>query len=392
MTGSVNSDVRAMAEAVRTELLDHDRVLTRGAVERAVAAHPVVLARDTFSAMVDAVYGELAGAGILQPLLEDPAVTDVLVNGTEQVWVDRGRGLERTEVTFPSPSHLRDVAVRLASAAGCRLDDAQPTVDGRLPDGTRLHAVLHPLVEPAAVLSLRVPPSRRLRLADLVAAQSVPASWCGVLEGLIGSKASFLVSGATGAGKSTLLGSLLALVPHDERIVVIEEAHELKPEHPHVVSLQTRRPNAEGAGAVGLTQLVREALRMRPDRVVLGEARGAEIRELLTALNTGHEGGCATIHANAARDVPARLVALGMLAGMSPAVVANQAAAALNVVIHMVRRQHPQGARRFITEIARVRSDARGALQVDGALRWDGQSAPTTTEHWPGLARLLALA
>lgn len=391
-TKLVDAEVHALAEVVRTQLVEGDVKLSRRSVERAVAAHPVVLGRDTFAEMVNAVYGHLAGAGVLQPLLDDPAVTDVLVNGPREVWIDRGRGLERSEVTFASGTQLRDIAVRLAAAAGSRLDDAQPTADGRLPDGTRLHAVLAPLVESAAVLSLRVPSKQALSLDDLVSAGTLPPAWYGVLTALIQSKVSFLVSGATGAGKSTLLASLLSVVPHDERMVVIEEARELQPQHPHVVPLQTRRRNAEGVGAVGLTDLVRESLRMRPDRVVLGEARGAEIRELLMALNTGHQGGCATIHANSASDVPSRLVALGMLAGMSAAVIANQAATALDVVIHLVRTHGSQGAHRYIAEIALVSSSTSEGLRAHTALRWDGESPPTTTEHWPALAAALGLA
>ena len=252
------------------------------------------------------VRDELFGAGPLQALLDDPDVTDVLVNGPRDVWVERaGRLVRAGGRPRLGADDVRALAVRLAAAGGQRLDDASPAVDARLPDGTRLHAVLPPVAGAGALLSLRVVRSRaftRRRAASRPARSRralVP-----VVRALVATRANLLVSGATGSGKTTLLAALLSLVPHDERIVVIEEAGELAPDHPHVVRLLARQANVDGAGGVDLRELVRHALRMRPDRIVLGECRGAEVREVLTALNTGHDGGCATVHANAAADVP----------------------------------------------------------------------------------------
>lgn len=295
--------------------------------------------------VIDRLRRHSTGAGPLEDLLRGPRVSDVVVNGPADVFVDRGRGLERADVTFVDDEQVRRLAIRLAAAAGRRLDDAQPFVDGRLPDGTRLHAVLAPVSMPGTCLSLRVPATRTFSLDDLVAAGSVPRSGAELLRRMIVRKVPFLVSGGTGSGKTTLLAALIAEVPADERIVLVEDARELVPNHPHCVRMEGRPPNAEGAGGIALTDLVKQALRMRPDRVILGEVRGPEITDLLRALNTGHEGGCATIHANSVVDVPARLEALAALGGLGRDACHAQVAAALRLVIHV--RRHADGRRRI---------------------------------------------
>lgn len=275
--------------------------------------------------------------GPLGAVLREPGVTDVVVNAPDEVWRDRGLGLERVSVRFADAGAVRDLAVRLASAGGRRLDDASPLVDARLPDGTRLHAALPPIAQECALISLRTVRRAPFTMADLVTSGMVPAALEPTLAGLVRSRASLLISGATGSGKTTLLATLLSLVNHSERIVVIEEGGEVTPSHPHVVRLIERRANVDGVGEIGLARLVREALRMRPDRIVLGECRGAEVRDVLTALNTGHRGGMSTIHANSALDVPARLTALGSLAGMGREAVALHASAAFDAVVHVQR-------------------------------------------------------
>ena len=207
-----------------------------------------------------------------------------------------------------------------------------------------------------------------------------------VVRALVATRANLLVSGATGSGKTTLLAALLSLVPHDERLVVVEEAGELAPAHPHVVRLLARHANVDGAGRVDLTDLVRHALRMRPDRIVLGECRGAEVREVLAALNTGHDGGCATVHANTAADVPARLEALAALAGMSREAVAAQAASAFDAVLHLRRAD-----RRYVAEVGVVRRGATGELEVACAIRVDPSGATAPGPAWPALADRLGL-
>lgn len=278
------------------------------------------------------VAAELSGAGPLEPLLALPGVTDVLVNGPGEVWVDRGRGLERAQVSFPDDAAVRRLAQRLAAIAGRRLDDASPFVDAALPDGTRVHAVLPPIT-PSTTLSLRVLARRRFELGDLVEVRVAA-----LLRAIVAARLTMVITGGTGSGKTTLLGALLGCVPPSERLILIEDAAEVVTSHRHIVRLLTRPANVEGSGAIGLRELVRQALRMRPDRLVVGEFRGGEMVELLAALNTGHEGGAATLHANAACDVPARLAALGALGGLSRAAVASQVASAFDVVVHLRRR------------------------------------------------------
>ena len=326
---------------------------------------------------------ELAGAGItIVPLLEELETTDVLVNGVGQVWVDRGRGLEKVPVAdrqLQSEAGVRALAVRLAASCGQRLDDASPIVDGTFASGIRLHAVLPPIAAEGTLISLRKHRQQRLELGDLLANNSIHPQLEKLLRQLVAQRANVIISGATGAGKTTFLNAMLSLVPAEERILIIEEAAELRPVHPHVVHLQVRHANVQGAGAISMSSLVRAAMRMRPDRLVLGECRGAEVRDVLGALNTGHEGGWATIHANSALDVPARLVALGALADMQEATVAAQAAAALDAVIHIRR----EGAQRYISQIA-VLERRRGELYTEIAVEVQGRDI----EFTPAFCRL----
>jgi pilus assembly protein CpaF len=314
---------------------------------------------------------ELAGAGPLEPLLRTPGVTDVLVNGPEHVWVDRGTGLELTEVRFPDDDAVRRLAVRLAATAGRRLDDAAPWVDAGLPDGTRLHAVLAPVSGSGTCLSLRVLRRCALSLDELAALGTLPGESGQLLRALVARRLAFLVTGGTGSGKTTLLSALLGESDPGDRLVLCEDAAELTPAHPHVVRLLTRPPNVEGVGQVTVRDLVRQALRMRPDRLVVGEVRGAEVADLLAALNTGHDGGCGTLHANRPAEVPARLEALGVAAGLDRAAVHSQAAAALAVVVHL--RRAPNGRR--VDELGVV-SRSGEFVTVESAWRADGGSCP----------------
>ena len=317
---------------------------------------------------LDLLRRDSVGAGVLDDLLALPGVTDVLVNGPREVFIDRGGGLEPVSLEFVDDAQVRRLAVRLAAGIGRRLDDASPFVDGRLSDGTRLHAVLSPVAEPGTCISLRIPARKTFSLNSFVEAGSIPPEGADLLRGLVAARAAFLISGGTGSGKTTLLAALLAEVPGDERIVIVEDSRELRPDHPHCVRLEGRPANAEGAGGIDLTHLVRQALRMRPDRVVLGEVRGAELCDLLTALNTGHEGGCGTVHANSIADVPARLEALAALGGMSRDACHAQVIAAVDVAIH-IRRD--RAGRRAVESLGVFRRSPTGEVRVDEAVRFD---------------------
>lgn len=303
---------------------------------------------------------ELVGVGPLEELLHDPEVTDVLVTAPEQVWVDGASGLRRTGVRFTDEPAVRRLAQRLALAAGRRLDGAQPYVDGWLP-GTgphgriRLHAVLPPVAAGGTCISLRVlrPASHDLHALAGMGTFDEPAAL--LLETIVAARLAFLVTGGTGAGKSTLLGALLGVVPAPERIVCVEDAGELQPRHPQFVRLIARPPNVEGAGEITLRDLVRQALRMRPDRLVVGEVRGSEVCELLAAMNTGHDGGAGTLHANSPAEVPARLEALAALGGLTRDGLHSQLSAAVQVVLH-VRRE--LDGRRVLAEIGVLRREA----------------------------------
>ncbi|MYS20874.1 pilus assembly protein CpaF [Streptomyces sp. DvalAA-14] len=374
-----------LLEAVRLHLAEHGGEPTPARVAAALRARGRLLGDAEVLDVVAALRSELVGAGPLEPLLADPDVTDILVNAPDQVWIDRGRGLERSGVAFADAAAVRRLAQRLATTAGRRLDDARPWVDARLPDGTRLHAVLPPVVVGSACLSLRVVRSRAFTPAELVAVGTLDRETAALLRDVLDARLSFLISGGTGCGKTTLLSCLLGLVDPGARIVLAEDSAELRPDHPHVVRLETRPANQEGAGQVTLRDLVRQALRMRPDRLVVGEVRGPEVTDLLGALNTGHEGGCGTVHANAAADVPARLEALGATAGLDRAALHSQLAAALSVVVHLVREG---SGRRRLAEIHVLRRDSDGLVATVPALVRDRSGR---IDRGPGWQRLTGL-
>lgn len=327
----------ALVERVRRRLALEGWSATPASVTDALRAEGLVLAESSIVEVVRALRTELAGLGVLEAVVGSEGVTDVLVNGPHEVWVDAGEGLTRSEVRFPDEGSVRRLAQRLAGSVGRRLDDSVPYVDARLPSGVRLHAVLPPISGQGTCISLRVPRRRVFTLDDLAEVGMVPSAGVDILAGLVARREAFLVTGGTGSGKTTLLNTLLSAVDPGERLVVVEDSAELQPAHPHVVRLEARPANTEGSGAVTVRDLVRQALRMRPDRVVVGEVRGGEVVDLLSALNTGHEGGCGTVHANSAADVPARLESLALPAGMTRAGLHAQVAAGLRAVVHLVR-------------------------------------------------------
>jgi pilus assembly protein CpaF len=309
---------------------------------------------------------DLSCLGPLAPFAALNGATDLFVNGESGLWVDSGQGLARNSDWHSDEQTVRQLAVRLIALGGRHIDEASPCVDVRLADGIRVHAVLPPVSSTGTLLSIRLPRAEGFSLAALYA-----AGLCGAgpgaaallerLRAAVRDRENILVTGAAGSGKTTLLAALLAEAPATERIVAIEDVAELRIAHPHVVALESRQANLEGAGRVGLDALVREALRMRPDRLIVGECRGAEIRELLAALNTGHDGGAGTLHANSLHDVPTRLEALGALAGMTPEAVGRQTVSAINIVLHLERRDGI----RLLAQTGRFALDSRDRLIVE---------------------------
>lgn len=299
--------------------------------------------------------------------LADPGVTDLFVNGSAGLFVDRGAGVVAVQGWHATEEEVRDLAVDLIGAGGRHLDDASPCVDVRLDGGIRVHAVLPPISPEGTVISIRIPRVGVATLEALERGGMFGAEARRRLHEAIAARTNLLVTGAAGAGKTTLLAALLGETPARERIVTIEDVAELRIAHPHHVRLEARQPNIEGSGAIGLARLVREALRMRPDRLVVGECRGEEVRELLSALNTGHDGGAGTVHANGLHDVPARLEALGALAGLDDLALARQTASAIGLVVHVERGV--DGVRR-IAGAGRPTVGASGRLAIE-EVRWD---------------------
>jgi pilus assembly protein CpaF len=374
-----------LLERLRQSLANDGLQPTPTRVASALRAEGELLDHAAVLDVVDTLRRDTIGAGPLDPLLRDSDVTDVVVNGAGAVYVDRGAGLEPTAVTFADDEAVRRLAQRLAAAGGRRLDDASPYVDVRLRDGTRCHAVLAPIARPGTAISLRVPARRTFTLDDLVARGSVSSGGAQLLRALVDSRAAFLVTGGTGSGKTTLLATLLGLVDAGERLVLVEDSSELRPNHPHVVGLEGRPANVEGSGTVTLRDLVRQALRMRPDRLIVGEVRGAEVVDLLAAMNTGHEGGCGTVHANSAAELPARMEALGVAAGLSRDALHSQLAAAVDVVVHVVR---PRDGARYVRELAVLRPGLDHLVRADPAVTF---SPDGSVRHGPAAAQLDAI-
>lgn len=374
-----------LLESVRESMMADAAAVTPSRVAAAVQATGKLLGTAGSLAAAERISAELSGLGPLQGLTRDPAVTDIFVNAPDSVWVDRGQGVEAVPVAFDSEPQLRALACRLVAAGGRRLDDGSPCVDVRLAGGYRIHAVLPPVSTAGTLLSIRIRRERVFTMAELQVGGMFSEGLQDVLERVVRQRLSFLISGATGSGKTTLLSTMLGLCAPAERLVLIEDASELNPVHPHIVSLESRHGNLEGGGEVDLGNLVRQALRMRPDRLVVGECRGAEVRELLTAMNTGHSGGGGTIHANTATAVPARLTALGALAGLNPEGVRLQAASALDVVIHVDRTSRG----RQVACVGLI-GDGPDGLTVVPALEGNGD-AVVAGPGWAALAPRLGL-
>ncbi|MDO4253857.1 MAG: TadA family conjugal transfer-associated ATPase [Kocuria sp.] len=371
-----------LLRSVRETLLAEGAVVTDERIAHAVRSSGHVLGAAGTLQAVRSIRAELTGLGPLQHMLPTTGLTDVWINGHTEVWWEAGDGPTRVPSPFATDDDVRALATRLISAAGRRLDEAHPCVDVQTADGMRVHAVLPPISTGGTLISVRFRHREVITVDDLVCSNTVTREVMDLLLGATAGGANVLVTGSTGAGKTTVLNALLSACPKDERMVLIEDAAELRPLHPHVVGMQARHANVEGAGAIELAELVRQSLRMRPDRIVVGECRGAEIRELLTALNTGHMGA-GTVHANSADAVPARLAALGALGGMTSEAIALQAGSALDLVVHLDRR----GARRVVQAVSLI-EEVNGVLRMKTACAFHGSGY----SYGPGWQTFQALA
>ncbi len=308
---------------------------------------PLSLAQRQF--VTRRIEDEVLGLGPLEPLLTDPTVSDVLVNGPKQVYVERFGKLELTEVQFNDDAHLMNIIDRIVSAVGRRVDESSPMVDARLKDGSRVNVIIPPLALDGPMLSIRRFGIELLSVNDLIRLGTIDESLARVLNGIVHGRLNVVISGGTGSGKTTLLNILSAFVPENERIVTIEDSAELQLQQPHVVRLETRPPNIEGKGGVNQRDLVRNALRMRPDRIIVGEVRGAEALDMLQAMNTGHDGSLTTIHANSPRDALSRIETMVSMTGITFPIRALRAqmASAINIVLQIARDE--DGRRRLVS-------------------------------------------
>ena len=323
------------------DLIDKDilgREISR-IVENLIEEEKIPLSTKEKDSLVVDILHETFGLGPIEPLLYDPDISDILVNRYNQIYIEKLGKLSKVDLSFRDDNHLLQIIDRIVSKIGRRVDESSPYVDARLPDGSRVNAIIPPLALDGPVLSIRRFGVDPLKMSDLIAFGSVAQNMAKVLEGCVKSRLNILISGGTGTGKTTLLNILSEFIPNNERIITIEDSAELQMKQEHVVRLETRPPNIEGRGEVTQRDLVRNTLRMRPDRIILGEVRGGEALDMLQAMNTGHDGSLSTIHSNTTRDALARLETMVLMAGMDlpERAIREQVASALNLVVHLSR-------------------------------------------------------
>jgi len=328
-------DLEAMEDLEPQRLREELRLM----VERLLAEENVVVNANERRDLVRDIQYEMLGLGPIEPLLADPSISDILINGAHQVYVERSGRIELTDISFSDDAHLMKIIDKIVSRVGRRVDESSPMVDARLPDGSRVNAIIPPLALDGPVVSIRRFSAVPLMMDNLIGFKTLTPQMAELLSGLVRAKVNILISGGTGSGKTTLLNILSANIPASERIVTIEDAAELQLQQPHVVRLETRPPNIEGRGEVTQRALVRNALRMRPDRIILGETRGSEAFDVLQAMNTGHEGSMTTVHANSARDALGRMENMIGMAGanLPPRVARSQIASAIGVIVQASR-------------------------------------------------------
>jgi pilus assembly protein CpaF len=339
--------------------------------------------------LIDEVLDETFGLGPLESLLKDPTINDILINGPKHVYVERRGKMEKTAVTFRDNDHLMKIIDRIISRVGRRVDETCPMVDSRMADGSRFNAIIPPLALDGACVSIRRFGANPLKLEDLLRFKAFTPEMVMLLEGAIKARLNILISGGTGSGKTTLLNTLSAFIPNTDRIVTIEDAAELQLQQDHVVRLETRPANIEGKGAITATDLVRNALRMRPERIVIGECRGAEALDMLQAMNTGHEGSMTTVHANTPRDAIARLETMIMMAGFELPLKAMRAqiASAVDLIVQSARLM---GGSRKITHITEVVGMEQDTVTMQDIYKYEQQGVDETGRAY-GLFRALGV-
>jgi len=328
-------------------------------VERLCDTENPLLNRMERERLIDEVLDETFGFGPLEVLLKDPTISDILINGPKKIYVERRGKMEKSDVTFRDNEHLLQIIDRIVSKVGRRVDETSPMVDARLPDGSRVNAIIAPLALDGASVSIRRFGANPLKLEDLLNYKAFTPEMAMLMEACIKARLNIVISGGTGCGKTTLLNTLSSFIPHEERIVTIEDAAELQLQQEHVVRLETRPPNIEGKGAVACRDLVRNALRMRPERIIIGECRGGEALDMLQAMNTGHAGSMTTLHANTPRDAQARLETMIMMAGMELPIKAmrQQISSAVDLIIQANRLQGGPRKVSHITEVMNMEQD-----------------------------------
>lgn len=357
----------------RDEVVGDNAQKLRDGVEYLVSQQASDLEIEIQKRLLNDLLDEVNGLGPLEQLMGDPSVNDILVNNPEEVYVERQGQLLRTPIAFADTKHLLRIAQRLASRVGRRVDESCPMVDARLSDGSRLNVTIPPVAIDGATISIRRFPAEPFRMKDLEDRKAMTAEMRQFLMAAVAGKLSFLVSGGTGCGKTTLLNALAEGVPHSERIVTVEDSAELKLRHPHIIRLESRVANTEGTGAITLRDLVRNALRMRPDRLLVGEVRGAEAVDMLQAINTGHEGSFSTIHANTAKDSLTRLEMMVAIGGfdLPLPVIRAYISSGIRLVVHLARLQN--GIRRIV-RIAELVGIKNGDYELIDIFRFDPAS------------------
>ena len=352
----------------------------------AVAEERAPLSPAERARLLEEVSREIHGYGPIHPFLQDDTVTEVMANGTDSIYVERAGKLERTEARFLSDDHLRRVVERIVSQVGRRIDESSPMVDARLPDGSRVNAIIPPLAVHGPALTIRKFARDPYTVDDLVAFGTMTPEVASFLESAVRGRLSLLVSGGTGTGKTTLLNVLSSFIPSDDRIVTIEDAVELQLRQDHVVSLESRPPNIEGRGQVTVRDLVRNALRMRPDRIIVGEVRGAEALDMLQAMNTGHEGSLSTVHANSPRDALARVETMVLMAGLDLPMraIREQVASAVDLVVHLNRLN--DGSRR-ITQVSEIQAMEGDVITMQDVFAFDFRPGRDADGHYLGTIR-----